>query len=65
MKLTEATKQILAARRQRRDLLAVGFEELGEGGGRIWELHRGARVGQRIRQVEIALGGKSVYVRVA
>lgn len=65
MKVTQITKDALSARRQRRELLAVGYEEVGEGGGRLWEIYRGGRVGHKIRDVVIGKHGMSIYVRIA
>ena len=65
MLVTERTKQVLAYRRQRRELLAAGYEEVGERGGMLWQIYRGGRVGQRIRDVVIAEGGLSVYVLIS
>ena len=65
MKLTPVTKAILESRRQRRRLLAHGYEEVGESGGRLWELQRGHRTAQKICDVVIAADGKSLFVKIA
>jgi hypothetical protein len=62
--VTEITRKSLAIRRQRRDLLAIGYEEVGEGGGLLWQLERGARQSQRIVDAVISVGGKSVFVKI-
>lgn len=64
MIVTEHTKFILAIARQRRDLYAKGYEEVGENGGKLWELYRGARCNHRITDAVVAVHGKSVYVKV-
>ncbi|GLR46062.1 hypothetical protein GCM10007880_65800 [Mesorhizobium amorphae] len=63
MQVTEFTRRALAYRKQRRDLIAKGYEEIDESGGKLWELHRGARVGHRIVDAVIAADGRSVYVK--
>lgn len=63
MKVTRFTRNALAFRRQKRDLLAKGFEFVPEGGA-LWELHRGCRIGHRITDAVIAADGKSLYVKV-
>jgi hypothetical protein len=64
MKVTDLTRSRLLERRTRRTLLAHGFEEVGEGGGRLWELYRGARIGFKITDVRIAPEGRSVFVKI-
>jgi hypothetical protein len=65
MKLTERSRDILKYRRAVRDLKADGFEEVGEGGGKIWELHRGWRYRHIITDVKIGPDGKSLYIKTA
>lgn len=62
---TDWQKKVLAGRRERRDMEKAGWERVGEGGGKLWELNRGGRIGQRIVDVKIALDGTSLWVRVA
>ena len=62
---SETAKQMLAARRERRDMEKAGYELVGEGGGALWELHRGWRTRQRIVDVKIAYGGKELWVLVS
>src|SRR5258706_11122001 len=40
MLVTDRTREALRCRRIRRKLAADGFEEIGESGGHLWELHR-------------------------
>jgi hypothetical protein len=54
----------MAYRKMRRDLLAKGWEEVGEGGGQLWELYRGYRTWAKIVDVRIAPGGKSLFVNI-
>jgi hypothetical protein len=61
--MTDRTREVLRCRRIRRQLAADGFEEIGEGGGKLWELHRGFRIGHIITAVAIAPEGKSVFVK--
>jgi hypothetical protein len=63
MKITNKTKEVLRCRRERRRLLAEGYEEVGEGGGRLWELYRGRRVGYVITDVKIAPEGLSLFIK--
>ena len=64
MIVTDTTRRILYARRETRRLLAAGYEHVGESGGRLWELYRGDRVGQRITDVVIAPDGISLFVKI-
>lgn len=61
---TSWQKAVLAARRERRDMEKAGWEYLGEGGGKIWELVRGSRVGKRIVEAKVAIDGHGVWVLV-
>ena len=64
MKVTNFTRHALHERRERRKLLAAGYEEVGEGGGKLWELERGWRYGYRIVDVKIAPEGRSLFVLI-
>ncbi len=63
MKLTSASKYILRQRRGRRKLIADGYEEIGENGGKLWELHRGHRIGHIITEVAIGPDGRSLWIK--
>lgn len=63
MHFTNRTREALRCRRIRRDLIAAGFEEIGAGGGRLWQLHRGFGIDHVITDVAIAPEGKSVFVK--
>ena len=65
MKVTDRTRKVLYYRRTVRQWKAEGFEEIGECGGNLWEIYRGARCGQTIREARIAPDGMSVFVRIA
>jgi hypothetical protein len=65
MLVTDFTRQSIAFRRQQRVLLADGYEEVGEGGGKLWELYRGYRTRQSIKDVKIATHGKSLFVKIS
>lgn len=41
-----------------------GWEEIGEGGGKLWELYRGFRTSHRIVDARIAPDGKSIFVKI-
>lgn len=45
-------------------LLADGWEEVGEGGSRLWELCRGGRWYHQIVDVKIAPSGKALLVKI-
>lgn len=64
MKVTAFTRATLASRRQSKELFAKGWEEVGEGGGKLWELHRGYRHDYRIVAVQIGADGKRLYVKI-
>lgn len=71
MRVTQFTRDVLAGKRLERervlakgDLLALGWEEIGEGGGKLWELYRGGRYDHKIVDVLIAPGGKSLFVKI-
>jgi hypothetical protein len=64
MLVTDHTREALRCRRIRRDLIAAGFEEIGENGGHLWELHRDIkRDPNTITAVAIAPEGKTLFVR--
>jgi hypothetical protein len=46
MLVTDRTREALRCRRVRRKLAADGFEEVGENGGKLWELQRGLILSQ-------------------
>lgn len=65
MKVTDVTRRTLAYRRAKKKFLDEGYEEIGEGGGRLWELYRGWRHRHVITDVHIAPGGKSLFIKTA
>ncbi|EON13443.1 hypothetical protein [Pandoraea sp. SD6-2] len=64
MIVTDYTRHLLAYRKEERDMLRAGWESVGEGGGRLWELKRGWRWGHRITDVRIAVDCKSLWVKI-
>jgi hypothetical protein len=64
MKVTLLTRQQLAHRRAIRDLERRGYEKVGDGGGRLWELYRGDRIGHHIIDAVVAPNGLAVYVKI-
>jgi len=46
-------------------LAADGFEEVGEGGGHLWELHRDIKRHHAITAVAIAPEGKSLFIKTS
>ncbi len=64
MHVTDRTREALRCRRIRRKLLADGFEEIGESGGHLWELHRDIkRDHNSITAVAMAPEGKTLFVK--
>ena len=63
MKVTALTKRNLHIRRERKRLFAEGYEEIGENGGRLWELYRGFRIGYVITEVVIGPDGCSLFIK--
>jgi hypothetical protein len=62
---SEFSKRAIRVRRDRRDMLRTGWEYVGEGGGMLWELYRGSRMGQVITDVRIAADGLGVWIKTA
>jgi hypothetical protein len=67
MRVTQRTKDALAYRREKRDLEALGYEQITctHGIGKLWELDRGGRKNWRIIDAIVGVDGKSVYVHAA
>lgn len=65
MKVTDATRRILAYRRDKRKRIADGWEFVNSDGGKLWEINRGWRWDHVITHVEIAVGGKGLWVKTA
>lgn len=65
MKFTELTKQSLAYRRQRKEMVSKGYEEItmAFGIGNLWELDRGGRYDFRLVDAVLGTNGKSVFVK--
>ncbi len=63
MRVTDRTREVLRCRRIRRGLIASGFEEVGEGGGHLWELHRDIKRDHAITAVAMAPEGKSLFIK--
>lgn len=63
MKVNGLTKRALHTRRETRDMLAAGWERVGAGGGRLWELDGGCRIGWIITDVRIAADGLSLWIK--
>lgn len=66
MLVTDFTRDAMKARHgqaEKARLIAEGWEEVGEGGGRLWELHRGWRHDHVITSVTIAPDGKSLLIK--
>lgn len=64
MKFNERTIRGLKIARQRRELTALGYEQVGEGGGRLWELERGYRYDHEIVDAIVGADGRSVWVKI-
>ena len=63
LKVSSFTKDVLRCRRIRKELIAQGYEEVSENGGKLWELHRGNRIGHEISDVEIGPEKKSLFIK--
>lgn len=57
------SKAIRRVRTDNRDMVKAGWEKVGEGGGKLWELNRGSRIGHRITDVRIAADGVSLWIK--
>ena len=64
MLVNERTIRALEYRRTVDRWLKEGFEEVGESGGKLWEIYRGWRVGKIIKAVRIAPDGMSIFVKI-
>jgi hypothetical protein len=65
MKVTDLTRSALAERRQERDLLRRGYEQITcrFGIGSLWQLDRGGRRDWRLVDAVLGVDGKSVFVK--
>lgn len=65
MKVNATARRILAIKRQRRDLVRLGYEEIScaSGVGQLWELDRGGRIGWTLTDPIIGADGRSIYVK--
>ena len=63
MKVTAFTSRAIAYRREVQRLIAAGYEEVGEGGGKLWQLHRGSRQDHEITEVVIGPDKKSLWIK--
>jgi hypothetical protein len=61
---TQWQKDARRIRTDRRDMERAGWEYVGEGGGKLWELERGYRIGYQIVDVRIAATGRGLWVRI-
>jgi len=64
MLVTDFTRRTHRVRKFRKEMLAKGWEQLGEGGGNIWQLTRGHRTYARIVDCVVDPSGKSVWVNI-
>ena len=64
MKVTARTRRILQYRREVRAMRKAGWEYVGEGGGSLWELVRGYRLGHQIVAAKVACDGLGVWVKI-
>ena len=61
MRVSELTKERLKARREHRIMTACGYKKHETD----WEIHRGAKVGQKIVDVKISADGRHVWTKIA
>lgn len=62
---TAFSKEAIRIRRDRRDREREGWEFVGEGGGRLWELYRGYRIGYRITEARVSACGRGIWIKTA
>lgn len=63
MRVTQFTRTALRVRREAKQMKADGWELVGEGGGKLWELQRGWRWREVITDMKIAADGKSLWIK--
>lgn len=61
MKLNDFARQTLAARRQRKKLLAEGYVETEP----HWEIVRGAKTDYEIIDAQISADGRTIFTKIA
>lgn len=61
---TQWQKEALAIRRDYRDMQAAGWEYVGESGGNLWKLYRGAWTDRHISEAKVARDGRGVWVKI-
>ena len=64
MLVTLQTKSILRLRKTERAWTREGFECVGEGGGKLWELHRGGRTDCEIKDARVSPNGRDLWIRI-
>ena len=64
MIVTELTRARLSYRREVRDRHKGGWEYVGDGGGKLWEIDRGYRWRCIITDVSISKDGKGLWVKI-
>ena len=64
MLVTDFARDALRCRKGRAALKKLGYENVGEGGGPLWELQRGGRYDHIITDVRIDPDGKSLWVMI-
>jgi len=60
MKVTDRTRRVLAFRREKKRLLALGYRQHETD----WEIHRGGKSGQIILDAVISCDGTYVYTKI-
>lgn len=60
---SDFSKLARRVRTDNRDMPKHGWEKVGEGGGNLWELNRGCRIGHKIVDVRIAADGVSLWIK--
>lgn len=61
MKVNGYTKAAPAIRRERRDMESRGYRQHETD----WEIHRGARIGERIVDAKISVCGRYIYTKLS
>lgn len=65
MKVNNITRHAFRIARQKRELIAKGYERVGaDHPGKLWELDRGWRHDREIVDAIIGADGKSIFVKI-
>lgn len=63
MKVTQRTRNGLQCRRHNNQMRKDGWEYIGEGGGDLWKIYRGDRIGWKIIAAQPSCDGMGIWVK--